>query len=95
MVRVGVMDGIELGVGLARADIKVRLFHVGILSAAIDPIGRIVVTQDGYGEVAELPVLVGVRDLAAPEGSPSGPCSKLVRRMLCRSAITNHCVSAA
>ncbi len=61
MVRVGVIDGIEVGAGLVRADVKVRLFHVGILSAAIDPIGRIVVTQDGYGEVAELPVLVGVR----------------------------------
>jgi hypothetical protein len=61
MVRVGVIDGIEVGAGLARVDVKVRLFHVGILSAAIDPIGRIVVTQDGYGEVAELPVLVGVR----------------------------------
>lgn len=61
MVRVGVIDGIEVGAGLARADVKVRLFHVGILSAAIDPIGRIVITQDGYGEVAELPVLLGVR----------------------------------
>ena len=61
MVRIGVGDRVDLGIGLVRADVKVNVVRDGVLSVAVDPIFRLVRTQQGLGEVAELPVLAGAR----------------------------------
>jgi hypothetical protein len=60
MVRFGVLDGVELSAGILRADAKVRLFRQGIVTVAVDPIVRLVDYQELLGEVAEVPLLVGV-----------------------------------
>jgi hypothetical protein len=61
IVHVGVADGLEAGLGFARADVKVRLARTDPVGVAIDPVARYVVTPDGGGEVVELPLVVGVK----------------------------------
>ncbi len=61
VMRIGVGDRVDLGAGLVRADVKINVIRDGALSFAVDPIFRLVRTQQGLGEVAELPVLAGAR----------------------------------
>ncbi len=61
LVRAGVGDRVDVGVGLMRADVKVNVLREGPLSVALDPIVRMVATQQGFGQTIELPVLAGLR----------------------------------
>jgi hypothetical protein len=62
MVRRGVIDNIEVGLGILRADVKVRVMHTETVSIAVNPIGRanLAFEAPGNGGVAEVPVLIGV-----------------------------------
>jgi hypothetical protein len=61
MVRWGVVNNVEVGLGTLRADAKWRVLHTNTVSVAIDPIVRGDLLYGNDGEVAELPVLVGLR----------------------------------
>jgi hypothetical protein len=60
MVRWGVVHDLEVGLATLGADAKWRVLHTDAVSMAIDPTVRLAVGNDA-GELAQLPVLVGLR----------------------------------